>query len=354
MGIKKLKSGKYQLTYTHADLKKRISFSTKKEAELFKQNIRLRRFTEHLFDRIKIEDAISSYFESRQKEINHLYSISFERFKDHLLNAKDTRLMYVDEIRRSHVIGLRERLLKKLGPSSVNLYIRIYKGFFNYCIDHEWIRSNPLLNIKPLAFSHKKKKLWQTWQQKMLIDCFEGWMAESLYFFCLTGIRPSSIFRLKWSDLNNAKGLITAISFKSRGGARVESTHYLSKEVIQFLVRKKQSDQSNGFGNDGDFIFHKNGKQRSPLSFCQRSKEMIMKLQKDDPSFDGLTIYSFRHTFVSMIGDEHGISVASKAIGHKSVLTTEKFYYSENQSMIESAVHKTIGGFERKLRKVVG
>lgn len=365
MAIRRLKSGKYQLTYTLDGIKKRISFPTKAGAKAFEANARMRKFTAHVVDRRSIDDAVQSYFETNGVDKNssaHVYRIAFDRFIDHLKSGKRSGFRFIDEVGSPNLIELRTRLSRiPLSNSTVNLYFRFYRAFFRHCVQMKWVLSNPVNELDTLPQGSSKKKLWQAYQQQMMRESFDGWMREALYFFEFTGIRPISIFRLKWSDLSG--DCLTALSFKSRGGKSVVSDHYLLPEIFEFLAVKRYRDKNIGLGRSDDFIFHNAGKQISSMSFCQTAKYRIDEFAKNDPQFRGLTIYKYRHTFVSKIGDRHGLSVASKAIGHKSVITTERYYYQENQRLIADAIESSFKGEtasfsempkKKNLRMIVG
>lgn len=342
---KKLKNGKIQVRYIFEGVKKTVSFDTKKEAAQFFQDIQMRRFTRHLSSRISISKGLDRYRDVKgldQLKRGDSRKLCYERLEDHLLNDPSCRLMYLDEIKRSHLLVLREKLLKiPLAPTSTNLYMRMYRAFFQYCVELEWLQVNPAANIRGLAISDKKRKLWTPEQQRVFIESFSGWMREMLYFFRYTGIRPTSITRLTWADLNVQSLTMRAVSFKSRGGAKVITEHHLIPELIDFLRDKHSRDSANGFGKQDHFIFHSNGQQLSAMGFCQFAAQRIQSFRKIDESFNDLTIYAFRHSFVSEIGNKHGVSIASKVIGHKSVITTEKFYFKENDAVLINAVDQS-------------
>ena len=348
MGMKKLKSGKIQLRYILDGKKLTASFPTKKAAEEFKCNLKMRRFTQHLVARKKISEALTKFRENEgidQMKVGEVRRISLERLEDHLLNYDECRLMFIDEIKRSHLLLLRERLLKiPLSNSSANCYMRLIRAFLQYCVEMDWIQVNPGASIRGLPQSTQKRKIWTQEQQNIFIESFGGWMREMLFFFRYTGIRPVSITRLTWADFNEGSGFITARSYKSRGGAEVVSNHHLLPGLIDFLRAKRAKDQAAGFGCEDHFIFHREGRQIVARVFCQTAHQRIKQFEAVDDSFKGLMIYAFRHTFVSHIGNQRGLSVASKVIGHRSISTTERFYFKENEKVLADALNQSFSG----------
>lgn len=370
MGIKRLKSGKRQLTFTLNGVKKRVSFDTEKEAKDFYASVRLGIVAETVIEKKPIELAIDEYCELKGYKKNGefvspgaVYDMAFTRLVDHLGGFSRTKpVKYVSDVRKPHILKLRERLNKPLAPASVNLYLRIYRGFFNYALDMEWHRINPTANIPALECDQVKKKNWADWQQDVFIESFSGWMRESLYFFRYVIIRPISIFRIQWKHFSPDYSWVNTISYKSRGGRKYEVDIAIVPAVAQFLIAKRIRDRADGFGNDEDFVFHQNGKQGNVNSFNVSAHIKLNSFKEKDSSFDGLTVYRFRHTGVSKIWNAHGLDIASKAAGHRSRVTTERHYVEGEQRLIASAVSSAFNdavdfesiGRKKRVAKLVG
>lgn len=362
--IRKLPSWRYQAEYTLDYVKKRASFDTRREAEIFLSNIRLERFTEHVVERVSISSAVERFRKECGKKHSHVHRMALLRFVDYFECRSRVKLNTIDKVKRSHMMGLRSELLNiPLSNSTVNLYFRIYKPLFNYCRDMEWTNEDPLRSLQSLEQSSKKPKIWEEWQQRAFIESFSGVMREILFYFWLTGIRPTSICRHKYEDFNEEFRTIKAYSFKSRGGRLVETVHYLGEDVAQFLIAKRTRDQSLGFGRSSDFIFHLNGKPYRAGTFSTAAHVKLNEFKKFDNSFECLTVYKFRHTWVTDVAKREGLDRASEGIGHKSRTTTERHYYRPDNELVARAVRSVVDkksvsfdeiGKAKRVMKLVG
>ena len=77
-------------------------------------------------------------------------------------------------------------------------------------------------------------------------------------------------------------------------------------------------------------------------NFSHRVSKRITQLCSEDSSFEGLKLYSFRHTLVTKVAEKFGIYMASKIAGHKSVKTTEKFYVRPSDEKIRECLQESL------------
>lgn len=274
-----------------------------------------------------IENAINYYLEnvSKGKDSYRHEELYFDRLGEFAINEQG--LVFLTDIELMHLQALQTRLKRSLCPTTVNRHFSTYGDFFNKCLDWKWITASPMARLKALPYVIKKRKVWQDWQQQKIIDSLRDVYGDICFLFARTSIRPISICRLRWEDVNLEVPQIAALSKKGNRGTPRITEHPITPDVVNFLVAHRHKERLKGFGKDSDFVFTTHhGGQINVNWVCLAVSRKIAELRCEDPSFDGLVFYSFRHTLVTRVTNLVGIYEASRIAGHSSVAITEKFY----------------------------
>ena len=140
----------------------------------------------------------------------------------------------------------------KISQVTKNGYIRVFKGFFNFCVEQGWLIRSPIGNIKQGKIDQVEPTIFSVEEAKRLVESaerlFEG---ETLAFFSLmmfAGLRPSEIHDgllwdarktgatpLSWENLDMNEESPKVLLRKSKAG----SCGNLKSFQIVFIFSKK-------------------------------------------------------------------------------------------------------------------
>jgi integrase len=167
----------------------------------------------------------------------------------------------------------------------------------------------------------------------------------------LTGIRPGELIALKWKDIDFKKSVISIRLAASRevefddSGAVVERRQVISntKTVLsvrsfivaagvmeclrEWLAYQQERETKTGiiFTDADRHVFSQNhGEMRSYSGLRSMLRRFLAKYQLDN--YD-ISLYTFRHTFATMLLEEReNPKIVSELMGHSKVLTTLSIY----------------------------
>ena len=160
---------------------------------------------------------------------------------DTIRDRKSTMSSFVLKYGDKLLTNLNQQTIKKfiykprISQVTVNGYIRVFKGFFKFCVEQGWLLKSPTESIKQGRVDQVEPKILSVAESKKLIETarklFGG---ETLAYFSLllfAGLRPSEIHGgllwnpkranskpLEWSEvtLDKKKPMITVLHTKGR------------------------------------------------------------------------------------------------------------------------------------------
>ena len=234
------------------------------------------------------------------------------KLKD-IINLKDVKSKHaIDYIsKRSHakVQSLyncsKDSIVKKISPNTLNREIGYLKRFFNYCIDMEWIKTNPFRAVKRYKLESKKERYYFTENDIKLIMKNTSKFGDFYTFLLNTGLRPTDAFKLRNRHLN---GSYLDLKMNKTGDYL---SIPLSKPIIDLINARK----------DGEFIFPEVRSDR------QRRNALISIQRLFKPEFvrnNNITLHTFRHTYAhNLLNRGVPKEVLQTLLGHRSIKTTE-------------------------------
>ncbi|MEE2858204.1 MAG: tyrosine-type recombinase/integrase, partial [Candidatus Neomarinimicrobiota bacterium] len=130
--------------------------------------------------------------------------------------------------------------IPKLTPKTINSELSILKRFFNYCIDMQWIESNPFRLIKALRIPIKERYFFSDNEINMILE--NGVIFKRFYEVLLyTGIRPTDCYKLAKKHL---QGRYLTLRM-NKTGHRLSiplSNHVIS--ILEALSKDSESDET--------------------------------------------------------------------------------------------------------------
>ena len=169
------------------------------------------------------------------------------------------------------------------------------------------------------------KRLWETpvFDERNYYKNIKGRIGvkEACFFSLYTGLRISDIIELEWGDIKKtSKGVYYFDIVMRKTKVKLKNSF---PQFARDLIGKRKSDKERVFS----------GLQGSSYKNSYReftyNRWKAWKIRAKIPK--GKTIHTFRHTYGNNLYKKcKNLYEVSKALGHKSIKTTESFYAPEN------------------------
>ena len=199
--------------------------------------------------------------------------------------------------------------IPKLTPKTINSELSILKRFFNYCIDMQWIESNPFRLIKALKIPIKERYFFSDNEINMILENAGKYKAfyEVLLY---TGIRPTDCYKLATKHL---QGRYLTLRMNKTGG-RLSiplSNHIIS--TLEALSKQCESDETLLFDT------FRSDRQKKNCVKTMQSNFTVDFVRKNN-----INLHTFRHTYAhNMLNKGVPKEVLQTLLGHRSIKTTE-------------------------------
>ena len=232
------------------------------------------------------------------KKISKLQDIKSKHAIDYI--SKRSQILV-----NSHYNCVRDSILKKISPNTLNREIGFINRFFEYCIDMEWIKTNPFRAVKRYKLEAKKERYYFSKNDIKLIMESALKFADFYTFLLDTGLRPTDAFKLQNRHIN---GSYLDIKMNKTGD-------YLSIPLTESTIRLLRAR------NRHEYIFpevRSDQQRRNALKNIQRlfSPEFVRN--------NNITLHTFRHTYAhNMLNRGVPKEVLQTLLGHRSIKTTE-------------------------------
>ena len=287
-------------------------------------------------EHIAIEDACAAFI--NDCEVRKLSQTSVGKYK--LLTEELKAEFQGREIASLTVLEVRQYREKwQLAPISSRKKLERLKTFFRFCIDNEWIKTNPAASLKPpqarltptLPFTNEEieKILWAT--EVYPIKGIHG-EANRLRMRAFVNL-------LRYSGLR-IRDAVTLSTDKLHGGKLLLYTQKTGTPVF-IPLPESLVEELHKVNPGGEYFFWSgNGLPKSAVADWQRSLGKLFKLA----GIKGHA-HRFRDTFsVNLLQSGVPLESVSILLGHASIKTTEKHYapwVKSRQIHLEESIKKT-------------
>lgn len=310
-------------------------------------------FTDFLNKWLKsIEGIIKlSTWETYDKTVNGKIKPYFEskhyRFRDMKPETFTEYFVYLVQHGKSNGKG-------DLGYKTVKNIRGVLSSAYEYAVENNYVKENPVLRSRMPSFPHSIKKDVPEYNaqqvRKLLLYAKEH--ESHIYIFLLlalyTGLRKGELLALTWDDVDYDKKLLRVN--KSRTGSRKAITTQITTPKTESSNRKiplndialealkaekkRQEEYSailgNGYDKSSSFIIRTVlGKPYVNLSAINR----VVNRLTEKAGLPHCTIHGFRHSVASIL-DDNGVPIQdiSVLLGHESVQTTERIYINRRKT----------------------
>lgn len=280
----------------------------------------------------------------RRDSTKAIYRSYNNRIKDVLieLGVQDAAL---NEIERPVVEKLLAKIQSKSSKAQRDHYLRYLKGFFTYCVDHlEIITKSPIKTLKSInnEDTQTNKAYSPELLQKVLDEArrLDPHFHLLLRLLIITLRRPDELLRLQVRDFNFKTGSVTFSREKIKTD-RAQVT-YLSED----LVAELKGMMTGKYSPTDYFLGHavKESKARTEKSIFAPVKTSFVHFQDKFKTIQkrltlekGYTIYSFKHTSINNLIDNHNWSKEKviKLTGHTNTSILDTYTKDGKRERIE-------------------
>ncbi len=202
-----------------------------------------------------------------------------------------------------------------------------YRSVLNMILEmalaDEIIERNPLSSIKPPRKNITIPDYYNLDEINLLIDGANGQFKNLLEFAFFTGMRPSEIIALKWSDINFDDSLIKV---SKRIREKIEDMPKGYKErVIDLLPRAKDAlERQKDISAKYEYVFvtQYNKRYNTPDTFDVQFKKLCTHLEIRVGRF-----YDTKHSFSTlMLENNMNETWLTQQLGHTNISITRKHY----------------------------
>jgi len=216
-------------------------------------------------------------------------------------------------------------------PATVNKHVKTVRTFFNWCS-----KAGLLTGTSPAAGLRRQKQKKAVGREKAMP---EGVYAEVLayarftprylalvLFLGDTGCRIGGAAGLRWDDVN-LEGRVAMVTEKGEKTRPV----FFGCEAAAALARWREQHR----GGDG-YVFQVDGQQMTSNSLGQLFERICQRA-----GVGTWGPHSLRHRKGHQLADSHvAPSLAAKALGHSSPVTTMEYYYPEDWERVQAEMEK--------------
>jgi integrase len=253
----------------------------------------------------------------------------------------------LDEITRGDI---RNFIVKKSEQFTPFIFRDILSGVFNYAIDDEKIKANPVTGVtKRLNIKRDRSEVVDPLNEAditLFLETCKDHFREFYPFFLTasrTGMRLGELLALRWGDLDFSHRITTKDGeiqerpfiwvkksyrrgqfTKPKNGKtrQVDMSMELKTVLLEHRTKEKKAALKNGLGELPELVFHNQGKILEQNYVRRVFKRILAKAGLRDVKLHGL-----RHSFASLLlsAGESPVYV-KEMLGHSSIQITVDIY----------------------------
>lgn len=232
---------------------------------------------------------------------------------------------------------------RKVAPSTHYTRYRHLKAFFSWAKKSSLVRRDPMEDVVAPESTHRLPKAMDEFDLEAICTAIRKdyedklpkgearqgemvWMIPMLRFAFYTGMRASELARLRWRDVDEARGLIYIWQQKNGREQSIPLTRKAAK--VLSTVRRRAPE---------DYVFAAPGsktRDRSVQSFVWYVSAAFRQARKDAGITRPISFHSLRHGFCTALASAgKNASVIQKAARHASIQMTSRYIDLANEQL---------------------
>lgn len=287
------------------------------------------------------EQLLNEWYKHHTVEIEESTAYNYNKSLPYIVEAlgqydvtKVTEQMIYD-----YILSL---LHSSLAYSSTRVYCKIIKLSLRYALRRGYIRYNPTEYVKMPKRTQAEIQVY-TWPEVSRLITTDGpdWVKNGIIIAFRTGMRPSEIYALKWTDINLSKNYISIQRAISRAGSKTKLTKTpagrrrvdIDSLLAQHLMEMKKHKQL-----FQKYVFpsppHGRRNYRIPWNVSK-----ILHGMCDKAGIEYRNFYSLRHSHATLLleMDIHP-KIVQERMGHSDIKITMDTYSHVTPTIQQKAV----------------
>ena len=278
--------------------------------------------------------AIKDYLDCDEKNRTERKLFAIDRLVEYFGEHVPLQSIKVSDVKKYR----RHRQGQGVSNATINIEISTLSGIFREQLEMEAIDSNPCWSIKRLPGNQRDSYLsWDDFNRMMEVA---DWLHPIILMLYYTGMRPSEVFELDWSEIDFGRRMIILPACRTKEGKNEnqeiihEKRVPMRKEVLEILLSLRHPDRNlvratgRVFTHRGRFIT-RNTKRKCWDRMCRFT------------GLEGFQLRDFRHTFKTNL-THSGVEeiVVDAIVGHSTHLEVRKLYIHCHDNKLLEAVNK--------------
>jgi site-specific recombinase XerD len=214
---------------------------------------------------------------------------------------------------------------QRLATTTINRRLNAIKRFFDYLVETERSRGNPVKSSHYLKKGRPLPKKLSRQQLKDLFAVISNPLDRALFLLMLRcGLRVSEVAHLKITDIDWEQKAL----FVEQGKGRKDRWVYLSADAVESL---SECLRLRPMSAPGGYFFWNQKRQNKPLGVKAIQKKMERYAHSAGVK---ASCHSLRHTFASNLLEEGAEVISIKEfLGHESIQSSERYARMSNQKV---------------------
>jgi site-specific recombinase XerD len=259
------------------------------------------------------------------------YELSVGKFVDyfHIQTIEDMKNITPSKCRE-----YQGALLKTVGKSSVNAYIRPLKAMYNWFIQNEYLDKSPFDKVEALKLEKKLPVYLSDSEITAMVKACDSLVDRLIFILLISmGLRRDELVNIKLNDIVGDHILINGKGSKQRNLQIQPEVSDLLDEYIEYRNKR--------YGDDSEYLLI------STYSNSKFSGEAIrLKIKKiatdagiDPERIEKLSPHKMRHTYAAnMLESGADIKILQEGLGHASIATTSGIYAHVRSAVLDKAM----------------
>ncbi|MFI0399620.1 MAG: Arm DNA-binding domain-containing protein [Thiolinea sp.] len=300
-------------------------------AQTFPKSTRAKHFMspEQLKGTVTLRDYLEDWLKQKQTVLSSSTREGYIKiFNGHIYPAfgdmpiKDITRPLIRQWISKHAVS-NKTIANRLSPLRAALQDAMYDGFIEFNPLYEWTWRNKEIKKQKSQLDPFNKE-----EQLAIINSAQGQAKNMAQFWFWTGLRPSELMALEWSDFNQVQGTLTINKARTSASTVSEPTKTASgTRLLKLLPPALDAlKQQMAF----TYLRQQEIFQNPKSSERWESDKQIRSQWKPLLKIAGVRYrypYQLRHTFASMmISSGENVRWLSKYLGHADLSTTMRVY----------------------------
>ncbi|MGE5437735.1 MAG: tyrosine-type recombinase/integrase [Syntrophothermus sp.] len=286
---------------------------------------------------LSLKSIIEKFFKYKENRVQASTIIRYKKYTSPLLEFFNKNFPSVNSdislIKKIYIEEFLNQMIdeERWENSSANDALSLYKSVFNYAVDEEYIKTNPIKKLEKFTEDQDSKEPYISLEQLSEIYKYmkPGYWVDVFQFLYNSGLRTSEIRNLKWGNIVEVSGKKYIVLTGN------DSFRLMQGRTLRIPLNKIVSDILEKRNKNSVYVFNINrDEDSSKIIGKNRIYKVLVKAVKDAGIATKFTVHDFRHSFDSNLA-KAGVSLYKIAnlLGHSNQEVTRKYAHLQKEDL---------------------